>query len=59
MNEWNYPAPIFSTRKSNREEVFTVTVPTWIALMLAIIILLNILLWGGIGLWKAGEVIFG
>jgi hypothetical protein len=58
LKDWFIPIPVYVTRKtagSNSTGYFSLA--AWIAIPTFYIVALNILLWGGIGIWKAIEVI--
>jgi hypothetical protein len=58
MGYWKEQVPIFVTRPTANKTIFDINVPMWLALLLALIVLFNLLLWGGIGVFEAISWIF-
>jgi hypothetical protein len=59
MSKWSHPIPVWVSRKNADGQIAQFTVSLWMFMTLAIGILLNALLWIGIGLYAAVQVILG
>lgn len=55
--EWTTPVPIWVSRKTADGYVTTFTVGFWLFLILGFVLLANVLLWSGIGLFVALKLI--
>lgn len=53
MNKLTTSVPIYSVNADAYNQTFVISVPLWFAMVIAIIVLTNILLWGFIGVLEA------
>lgn len=57
MSDWMTPFGVYVSRKTTSGMVYTLTSPMLLVVGVYLLALLNALLWGGIGIYKAVEVI--
>lgn len=57
MSDWMTPFCVYVSRKTASGMVYTLTSPMLLVVSIYVLALLNALLWGGIGVYKAIEVI--
>jgi len=58
MNKvWFETVPVFVTRKTADDFIYHIDIPVWMTLLIALIVLINIFLWGGIGIYEAIKMI--
>lgn len=51
--KWTHSFPVWVSRKDTNGMIASFTMPLWCALSLFALIVLNVLLWGGIGVYEA------
>lgn len=56
-SKWTFPVPIWVSRETGDGVTSKFTVPMWLFLLIGLVVLLNVLLWGGIGLVEAVQYI--
>lgn len=56
FENWNIQSPVYVTRKTAHDETGSVSMSLWMQLLTLILIWLNIVIWGGIGLYEAVRV---
>jgi hypothetical protein len=55
---WTYPIPIYITREGPRGQQGTITVGAWAMLPVVLLVQVNALLWGIVGIVKAIGILF-
>lgn len=54
---WFKMVPVFVTRKTAGDLIYHIAIPLWMTLVLAILVLFNMLLWGGYGIYEFFRVV--
>jgi hypothetical protein len=55
--KWNMEFPIYVTRRATNDTIGSWYVNIYVGIIMLYLGVINALLWGGIGIWKAIEVI--
>lgn len=53
MNKMQTPVPVWVSRRNADGVIAQFTVSMWLFMLIGIVMLCNVLLWGGIGLYEA------
>lgn len=55
----NTSLPVYVTRKTANGQTASYSCPAWMPIFAVLLFLLNVIVWGGIGLYEAGRLIVG
>ena len=58
MSDWGVSIPAWCSRPNADGMISSFTLPIWLFMLIALMILLNVIVWAGIGLVTAFNVIF-
>jgi hypothetical protein len=51
--DWGMELPIWVSRKNADGMISQFSVPMWLFMLIGLLVVLNVVLWGGIGLYEA------